>query len=119
MRRTTSASVILTLAALAIFSMYKETPAQRPANTQSSPAAPDISYTVSMSKPWTHLLEVEMRVRSNQMPSALQLNMPVWTPGSYLIREYERHVQDFDAKSTSGAALTWDKVNKNTWQIDT
>jgi predicted metalloprotease with PDZ domain len=99
--------------------MYKETPAQRPANTQSSPAAPDISYTVSMSKPWTHLLEVEMRVRSNQMPSALQLKMPVWTPGSYLIREYERHVQDFDAKSTSGAALTWDKVNKNTWQIDT
>jgi len=119
MRRTTSASVILTLAALAIFFMYKETPAQRPTNAQSSPAAPEISYTVSMSKPWTHLLEVEMRVRSNQMPSALQLKMPVWTPGSYLIREYERHVQDFDAKSTSGAALTWDKVNKNTWQIDT
>ncbi|HEX2639754.1 MAG TPA: PDZ domain-containing protein [Pyrinomonadaceae bacterium] len=99
--------------------MYKETPAQRPTNAQSNPAAPEISYTVSMSKPWTHLLEVEMRVRSSQMPPALQLKMPVWTPGSYLIREYERHVQDFDAKNASGAALTWDKVNKNTWQIDT
>src|SRR5690349_7362150 len=101
MRRTTSTSVILTFAALAIFSMYKETPAERPSTAESKSAAPEISYTVSMSKPWTHLLEVEMRVRGDQLPSALELKMPVWTPGSYLIREYERHVQDFAAKNAN------------------
>jgi predicted metalloprotease with PDZ domain len=123
MQRTLKASGILLVLFAAILSMYKDTPAQpktaKSTSTSEQQVAPDISYTVSMSKPWTHLLEVEMRVRSNQMPPALQLKMPVWTPGSYLIREYERHVQDFDVKNASGSALTWDKVNKNTWQIDT
>jgi predicted metalloprotease with PDZ domain len=72
-----------------------------------------------MSKPWTHLLEVEMHVKWNRMPDKTELKMPVWTPGSYLVREYARHVQDFAVKDGSGRALTWQKSNKNTWQIDT
>ena len=44
--------------------------------------------------------------------------MPVWTPGSYLIREYARHVQDMAVKGASGNALPWQKINKNTWQVD-
>jgi predicted metalloprotease with PDZ domain len=97
--------------------MYKETPAQESRTTTAAGSRPDISYTVSMSQPSTHLLEVEMRVRWNEMPRALELKMPVWTPGSYLIREYARHVQDFQARTERGP-LTWRKINKNTWQID-
>ena len=78
-----------------------------------------IFYTVSMSKPWTHLLEVEMRYESTQMPANAELKMPVWTPGSYLIREYAKNVQDFSAADANGKQLTWDKINKNTWQINT
>lgn len=78
---------------------------------------PDIAYTVSMTRPWTHLLEVEMRVKWGQMPAQLELKMPVWTPGSYLIREYARHVQDLSAANASGTSLKWEKINKNTWQI--
>jgi predicted metalloprotease with PDZ domain len=106
--------------------MYKETPArgQRPKSTKSpavrtSPAMPDISYSVSMPKPWTHLLEVEMHLKWQQMPPQAELKMPVWTPGSYLVREYARHVQDFAVKDSGGKGLTWRKTNKNTWQIDT
>jgi precorrin-3B methylase len=65
-----------------------------------APLSSDISFTVSMSKPYTHLLEVEMRVQipaNLQVPNETDLVMPVWTPGSYLIREFERHVQDFAA----------------------
>jgi predicted metalloprotease with PDZ domain len=72
-----------------------------------------------MAKPSTHLLEVEMHVRWPQMPAELQLKMPVWTPGSYLIREYARHVQDFAVRGPGGKELSWGKINKNTWQIDT
>lgn len=78
---------------------------------------PDIAYTVSMTRPWTHLLEVEMRIKWGQMPAQLELKMPVWTPGSYLIREYARHVQDLSAANASGTSLKWEKINKNTWQI--
>lgn len=106
--------------------MYQETPAQRkktkmtkPAAVETKPVPPEISYTVSMSKPWTHLLEVEMRLKWAQMPEKAELLMPVWTPGSYLVREYARHVESFSAADAAGGALAWRKLTKNNWQIDT
>ena len=95
----------------------RATPTPRPTNTRAA-AVPDIAFTVSMSKPATHLLEVEMRVRWAAMPDQAELKMPVWTPGSYLVREYARHVQDFAVKDASGRTLPWRKINKNTWQVD-
>lgn len=71
-----------------------------------------------MPRPFTHMLEVEMRLRLEEARPQLDLVMPVWTPGSYLIREYARHVQDFTAEA-EGRPLAWRKVNKNTWRIDT
>jgi predicted metalloprotease with PDZ domain len=91
-----------------------------PAQT-GGPLSSDISFVVSMSKPYTHLLEVEMRMQipaNLQVPNETDLVMPVWTPGSYLIREFERHVQDF-AADANGRALDWTKVNKNTWRVKT
>ncbi|MCA1815848.1 MAG: PDZ domain-containing protein [Acidobacteria bacterium] len=86
--------------------------------------APEISYTVSMPEPYTHLLRVEMTVRAPrgaQLPAPLDLVMPVWTPGSYLVREYARNVQDFRAANAcaDSAALPWRKVNKDTWRVET
>jgi len=80
-----------------------------------------IFFTVSMSKPHTHLLEVEMRIMEagTDAPTEHVLVMPVWTPGSYLIREFERHVQNFSAVDASGRALPWEKINKNSWRIKT
>ena len=46
-----------------------------------------------MPDPDSHLFEVELELLGFD-PSSLDLVMPVWTPGSYLIREYERHLQD-------------------------
>lgn len=79
----------------------------------------EIAYTVSMPKPFTHLLEVEIRMRPQRAQRNVDLVMPVWTPGSYLVREYERHVQGFAAKSSDGKVQVWQKVNKNTWRIET
>lgn len=110
---------------LLIFSMYQETSAQKkkpknakPAAVENKIAAPTITYTVAMSKPATHLLEVEMRLNWTAMPEKTELKMPVWTPGSYLIREYARHVESFSAADANGNKLAWRKINKNTWQID-
>ena len=57
-------------------------------------------------------------MRFKPSADAAEIQMPVWTPGSYLIREYARHVQDFTATDAGGRDLTWRKTNKNTWQID-
>ena len=83
------------------------------------PNPSDITFTVSMSSPWTHLLEVEMKVRQREARPSADVIMPVWTPGSYLIREYERHVQEFAAFDRNGRALDWVKTNKNTWRVNT
>lgn len=108
-----------------IFSMYQESEAQQKKGksrkakaVEVKPVPPDIGYTVSMSKPATHLLEVEMRLKWEQMPEKAELMMPVWTPGSYLVREYARHVQDLSVKDASGNNLIWRKINKNTWQVE-
>ncbi len=114
------ALILVTIASL--FFLYQETPAQKkpkPKPASVKPVPPEIAYTVSMSKPATHLLEVEMSVKWTQMPNTLELKLPVWTPGSYLIREYARHVQDFEVKDAGGSMLSWSKINKNTWGVET
>src|SRR5689334_23305301 len=67
---------------------------------------PDISYTIAMPRPHTHLFDVEVAIkRASNAPDQQQLVMPVWTPGSYLVREFERHVQDFNATDAAGQPL--------------
>jgi predicted metalloprotease with PDZ domain len=78
----------------------------------------DVAFTVAMPKPWTHMLDVEMRVTGATGKTA-DLVMPVWTPGSYVLREYARNVQDFAAVGADGGALPWHKTSKNIWQVET
>lgn len=117
-------TLVFAFLAVIFFSMNQEIPAQKkPVKPKPTPEVkavpPDVSFVVSMPKPWTHLLEVEMTVKWDQMPEKADLKMPVWTPGSYLVREYSRHVQNFSAKDSAGADLAWTKSSKNTWQIET
>ena len=125
MQKAANTKTFLILTIALIFSMYQETTAQRKktntktATVETPSAPPEISYTVSMAKPWTHLLEVEMRLKSANLPAQTEISMPVWTPGSYLVREYARHVESFTANDAGGNALVWNKIDKNTWRIDT
>jgi len=82
-------------------------------------AIAEIAYHVAMPNPHQHLFELEIHIKGWQ-GKVLDLRMPVWTPGSYLIREYARHVQDFAAIATATEeSLTWHKQAKNHWQIST
>ena len=86
-------------------------------NQKEQLTAPTIQYSVAMPNPESHLFEVTLRLAGWSEP-VLDLKMPVWTPGSYLVREYARHLQDF--RSLAGdRALLWRKQSKNHWQIDT
>jgi predicted metalloprotease with PDZ domain len=100
-------AIAIVIVALSISASYAQT------------ATPDISFTVSMSQPWTHLLEVEMRVDKTPNSNEVDLVMPVWTPGSYMIREFERHVQDFVADDGARRSFEWTKIDKNTWRVKT
>lgn len=77
----------------------------------------DVSYLVRMDEPQAHFFTVEMRIRG-WAGDTLTLQMPVWTPGSYLVREYSRHLQDFTAVGVSGP-IEWCKQAKQTWLLHT
>ena len=85
---------------------------------ETTQTTPTIHYQVAMSQPESHLFEVTLQVKGWQT-SALDLRMPAWTPGSYLVREYARQVQDFFAEARDGQPLSSRKLSKNHWQIDT
>jgi predicted metalloprotease with PDZ domain len=86
-----------------------------PAAAQTRPM--ELSYVLSFPKPHTHLFDVEMTIGNVTTPQ-LDVQMPTWTPGSYLQREFERHVQDFTADD-AGRTLQWEKADKATWRINT
>lgn len=83
---------------------------------------PSVVYVLSMPHPQTHYFEVEMRL--NNIAAAtdspkngyIDLKMPVWTPGSYLIREYAKNVEGFQVFG-DGKAVKSEKIRKNTWRI--
>src|SRR5438309_668600 len=62
---------------------------------------------------------VEYRRRFAAAGPALELVLPVWTPGSYLVREYARHLQDLTAADAAGKPLPCRRVDKRTFRIET
>jgi len=92
------------------------------AAAQDSGSPPEIKFTVSMPKPYTHLFDVAVQIQRTAAvagPAEEILVLPVWTPGSYLIREYARHVQDFAATDAAGHSLRWEKISKDSWRVFT
>jgi predicted metalloprotease with PDZ domain len=80
--------------------------------------APDpIRYTLRFPAPQTHYLEVEATYPTGGRPQT-ELFMAVWTPGSYLVREYERNIENLVAKSADGRTRTVQKTRKNRWSVE-
>jgi len=85
--------------------------------TAQTPAEP-IRYTVGFPAPQTHYMEVTATVPTERRAD-VELMMAVWTPGSYLVREYERNVEGVSASAPDGRALAVLKSDKNRWRVTT
>lgn len=78
-----------------------------------------IAYTVAIPNPKNHLFEVTLKI-NNWQENLLDIKMPVWTPGSYLVREYSRHIQKIKViNSQNKEKINSTKKSKNYWQIET
>jgi predicted metalloprotease with PDZ domain len=80
--------------------------------------AMDVNYNLMMSQPNSHYFEVEMEI-SDFKANELVIKMPVWAPGSYLIREFAKSVNLVKAYTLEGKELAIDKRDKNSWIIQT
>jgi predicted metalloprotease with PDZ domain len=77
-----------------------------------------ISYTLRFPAPQTHYVEVEALVPTDGLP-AIELMMAVWTPGSYMVREFSRNVEGVTAAAETGEPLPISKTSKNRWRVET
>ena len=76
-----------------------------------------IQYNLSMPEPHTHYFHVEVQIDDLSKADFIDLKMPVWTPGSYLVREFARNVEGVQASDKSKKQLSVSKISKNTWRI--
>ncbi len=80
-----------------------------------SPVAPPaIRYRIRPAEPSAHLFEVELLVEDPD-PAGQRFALPAWIPGSYMIREFARHVVDIAARA-GARRVAIDKLDKHTWQ---
>jgi predicted metalloprotease with PDZ domain len=80
-------------------------------------AAEPVKYTVRFPSPVLHYAEVEATFPS-PTGKPLQVFLPVWTPGSYLVREYARNIENIRAFDGAAKSLVIQKTRKNRWMIE-
>ena len=74
-------------------------------------------YTIAIDRPSTHMMNVRATLSGRR--GLLRLAMPVWTPGSYMVREYSQFVQDVKVSAPDGTPVSWYQEDKRTWVVDT
>ena len=79
-----------------------------------SAKAYELNYEVSF-EPKTHYINVELTYTTDSIGTPVQLKMPVWAPGYYIIVDYPKYLTDFCVADESGKAKKWEKNGKNGW----
>jgi predicted metalloprotease with PDZ domain len=82
---------------------------------------PTIEYTLSFEHVGQHLIDVTLTFTAQAQQ---ELWLPVWVPGSYLIREFSRHVSTLTAIASdqhypaSSRPISIEKITKNRWRLN-
>ncbi|MBN2180808.1 MAG: M61 family metallopeptidase [Sedimentisphaerales bacterium] len=85
---------------------------------QTQGVAPNMSFTVSMSEPNSHLYHVEFCCEGIKTDT-IDFKMPAWTPGYYRVLNFAKNVREFSAADGSGKTLEWEKAADNIWRVKT
>ena len=72
-----------------------------------------INYSVSFSKVKSHYVTVDIEFEATNK-AYVDFKVPVWTPGSYKVREFSNAFENISANN-----LEIKRLNKNTWRIFT
>ena len=88
-----------------------------------------IRYTLSMSRPTSHLFEVsiEVELTDEWKNKNIQFQMPKWSPGRYAVFDFAKNVQEFQAAGgvcPAGAKCKLaerkaTRVDDQTWSVPT
>ncbi|MDR3005774.1 MAG: peptidase M61 [Acidovorax sp.] len=91
-----------------------QTATQSGASIAGAPPAP-LHYRVEALDLHAHLFAVCLRIAAPQ--AGQQLSLPVWIPGSYLVREFAKNLQGLTAKQ-GRKPIAVQQLDKQRWQLD-
>jgi predicted metalloprotease with PDZ domain len=74
-----------------------------------------IRYTIVPKQPAAHLFEVTLTL-ADPDPAGQRFMLPVWIPGSYMVREFARNIVTLRAFNEAGRKVRIEKTDKHTWQ---
>src|SRR5579864_198724 len=74
-----------------------------------------IRYTIVPRQPAAHLFEVTVTV-ADPDPAGQRFMLPVWIPGSYMVREFARNIVTLRAFNDAGRKVRIEKTDKQSWQ---
>ena len=74
-----------------------------------------LQYTLKPHHPHQHLWSVRLTFDNTGEAAPATLSLPNWVPGSYMIREFARHIVSIETRCNQEAACLT-QINKNTWQ---
>lgn len=83
--------------------------------SSSPPRGASVHYTVEAADRHAHLFQVTLRIDEPQAPQ--RVSLPVWIPGSYLVREFSKNLQRLTARQDD-RPVPLQQVDKCTWQIE-
>ena len=101
----------------------KKTPSKSPTpssfkakpSTLSASGPSPIHYRVEVLDAHSHLFKATLTI---DQPAALQrVALPVWIPGSYLVREFSKNLQGLEARQGTRTPAPIEQLDKCTWQI--
>ena len=78
--------------------------------------AMELTYHLSMPQPNSHYFSVKIDVKGNTA-NTQEFKLPVWTPGSYLVREFSKNLNQVKAIDATNKELVVTKKTKNAWEI--
>lgn len=76
-----------------------------------------VHYLVEIDRPEHHHVKVTLKIE-NVKGDKFKVFLPSWSPGSYLMREYSRHVRWFHTSQGNGEVLFHTQLAKGVWEID-
>jgi predicted metalloprotease with PDZ domain len=89
-----------------------------PAARAATPAAVEpIVYRVGMDDPDAHEFQIEMDVPALPDRSAVEIAFAAWAPGSYMIRDFVRHVYGLAITDRGGRPLAYERLDKQRWRV--
>lgn len=75
-------------------------------------------YIVDIESPEQNLVKVTLKLTRPEKAEKMSVFLPSWSPGSYLMREYARHVRWIQCQQANGEVLFHTQKAKGIWEID-